>query len=206
MKYVLVLPLLTISACTITTGDATESRFATPTASGNFSGFEAGQSNGGSDADGAGNGYAYRAGAASSSNTGFLAVAGMLPGTDVGAEVTTGGSVDYSGTYEYAGVTNIQRNNNVIGDVVATGTAITGGGATTLRADFGAGTLRDVSGGLEVNGTISGADIGGTARVNGTATTTTLDGLIGTNLGVGVFHGSTSSEVISGGFLVVPVP
>ncbi len=186
--------VISLSGCGI--GDAIQDRstlsgFSTPNASGVIS---AGLTNtiSGLDTDGSGGGYAYQAGALS--GEGLKAVAGIIPGTNVGA-LPISGAATLTGTFEVVTITGISTS----GDTIS-GIALTSSGALSLDVDFGNGTLTGSSGLLSVDGNFSSANLNGTVTYNGVSGT--LDGLVGGTQTVGVFHGNNFEAIYAGGFIV----
>ena len=129
---------------------------------------------------GSGSGYAFQTGAIP--NEGLFAVAGLLPNTTVTAVPTTG-FASYSGSYNLVQVSNINISG---GEIRGTPALLTE--PLTLIANFANDKLVDDGGSnLQVNGIVSGTDIGGTVTYNGVQGN--LDGLIGGNRAIGAFHG-----------------
>lgn len=148
----------------------------------------------GSDTNAAGDGYAYEVGVDGSN--GFVARSGMLSTTSVAALPSTG-TATMSGTYEVARVTGISLSGSLL-----TGSAVSASGALTLTADFAGQTLTGISdnGLLAVNGTFNSQDLNGSVTYRGIPGQ--LDGLVGGDQAVGVFHGQTSTAIMAGGFMV----
>lgn len=143
-----------------------------------------------------GNGYVYSV--EFNPDVGVRGYAGLMPGASVSdlpppntvATLTGHYRVDWK-TYETATSTNIQLDRQ-------------GGasGVVTLVADIDAGTLigtSETANDLAVNGTFDGNDLSGTATFRGV--TGPLQGLIGADEAIGVFHGSSSNSVHAGGFI-----
>lgn len=131
-----------------------------------------------------GGGFAYQMGRVRNSNE-FLGVAGILPNSQVGASPTVA-TATYSGRYDLAYADGNRFDRNVSGNI-------------TLDADFNGGTLTGQSGGLTVNGSITGQRIGGTASYGGV--NAGLTGRIGNDRAVGAFAGNTNRKVLAGGFI-----
>lgn len=173
--------------------DYTESEFVIPSASGTYVG-ELDIIDSTVMTDGAGNGFSYAIGfyPAVGDTTSIKAIAGLLPGTSV-TEVPTSGTASYHGVYGVAFVTDISVSSSILSGYAGEET-----GSITLNADFSAGTLKGSAGGLTVNGEFSGTDLNGTVEFNGL--TGELDGLIGGDATIGVFHGNDDDDVFAGGF------
>lgn len=135
--------------------------------------------------------------------------AGVRSGANVGNTVTGGGTAVYAGQYGYQVVDNVQRTSATIG-----GDRVTETGSILLTANFNQGTLTGNGAELDVNGTISGAQVGGTVTANysqstllgGTVSGTVsgqLTGNIGDNGMIGAFHGTDSNTVLAGGVVAV---
>ena len=90
------------------------------------------------------------------------------------------------------------ENINLSGDII-TGRAGRESGVINLTADFDAGTLTGSTGGLEVNGRMTGSDLGGGVSYRGVRGG--LDGLVGSDQAIGAFHGNNADLIYSGGFL-----
>lgn len=173
--------------------DNTDSRFDTPSASGSFASVSNGSS-GGIFVNG--QGFAFEAGA--SNDTGLIAVSGLLPSTTVSAPPVSGSAV-YNGRYELVRVSSFSLNydTNEI-----SGFALQDSGDISLTANFDSSKLTGSSGDLSVNGDINGVNLDGSVRYKDVRGT--LDGLIGSDKAVGVFHGNDSDEIYAGGFYVIP--
>lgn len=127
-------------------------------------------------------GFQYQYGQVAGTNR-FRGVAGFAPNSEVGAtEPTTAASATYTGDYRLTHVSDRVDSQN---------------GQITLNADFSNGTLQGNAGGLTVNGSIAGRDVGGTATYRGV--TANMDGLIGADRTVAAFAGNTGSAVLVGG-------
>lgn len=131
-----------------------------------------------------------------------------------GIDLVSVGGVQTTGTASYNTSYGINLREGTDG---SSPDVIQDSGAITLLADFDAGTLTgSVSGPLDsfdVNGTLSGGEIGGSVTFNyedsSSAPQTingTLDGHIGTFSAIGAFHGSDSDTVMAGGFVGTFVP
>ncbi len=182
----------TLPACGDLLKDAnTHSNFLAPGITGVYSTPLNNQRSGGDVASG-GDGYAYRVGARD--GTGLIGQSGIIPGTSVAAAPPSG-SYSYSGTYELAKITSI----NISGDSIYGFTSYDSG-SLTLSADFDGNTLSGRSGDLAVNGTISNGDLSGGVTYDGVSGA--LDGMIGSDRSVGVFHGNNADTIFAGGFIV----
>ena len=168
----------------------TDSAFRTPSASGSF-GSALDNQRSGVETNADGDGFAYRTGG--EDGEGFIAEAGILPGSDV-IQGPPSGNVFYSGTWELARITGI----NISGDEIY-GFSATDGGAIILEADFGDNTLTGASGDLSIDGRISGGQLDGTVTYLGVDGA--LDGLVGSDTAVGAFHGDSGSTIYAGGFV-----
>ncbi|APX10394.1 hypothetical protein [Tateyamaria omphalii] len=131
-----------------------------------------------------GSGFAYQLGRVRGTDT-FLGVAGILPNNQVGGAPTVA-TASYAGDYNLSYADSNSFETNVAGKI-------------TLNADFGQGTLIGQSGGLAVNGNITGQNIGGTASYRGVDAP--LAGRIGNDRAVGAFAGHTNRKVLVGGFI-----
>lgn len=138
-----------------------------------------------------GNGYAYAAG--KGPDYGFQAVAGVIPGSDMGVPIYA--NATYTGEWELAKISSIYISGNEI-----TGFIGSDGGSITLNANFAEQTLTGSDGLLEVNGTMNGNNLSGSVIFNGT--TGELTGLVGEQGAVGAFHGEGDTQIYAGGFLV----
>lgn len=152
-----------------------------------------------------GNRYQHEVG--STEGKGLLAHAGIVAGASV-SRVPTSGVARMSGSFTVTAVQDIHAEGGL-----ASGFATRDSGNITLTADFGAGTLTGSSRGqnlifsdyhngnsISVNGRFSGNDLNGTVSYNGVSGP--LDGLIGENEAIGVFHADRGSQIHSGGFIV----
>ena len=176
---------------------------ADPTASGAFAGIAAGDTTVVADAQGNGYAFAYApvnaadyGGSAGEAN---LAVAGVLPGTDLGTTPTLG-TATMTGTYRMVVVTNASTTTDPstwtvtrpTGDVTAdvdfaTG-RLTGGspdGALTLSAAAGAGFADGFDGTMTYNGTAG-----------------TFSGMIGPDDALAAMTGGSGGTFYAGGFAV----
>lgn len=135
------------------------------------------------------------------------AVAG-IQSENVGTAGT--GTATFSGLYAFG----------VLEDVVLTETEISArdaqsAGNVFLNVDFNTGSLSGtgsstagIQSDITVNGSISGRNLSGDVAVNYetpaatmTSLATTLDGFVGVNGAVGVFHGSDANSALAGGFV-----
>ena len=97
-------------------------------------------------------GIQYQFGRVAGTNR-FRGVAGDATDSEVGAtEPTTAAAATYTGDYRLTHVSDSVDSQN---------------GQITLNADFNNGTLQGNAGGLTVNGSIAGRDVGGTATYRG---------------------------------------
>lgn len=168
-----------------------KSSFETPSSSGTFSNLDSVFRSGtGTNAIGT---YAFAVG--DSGGTGFRAHAGIVPGAVVATPPPSSGIATMSGTYQLATVTGINISYSDI-----QGFANSASGSITLTADFGAQTLTGSSGNFTVDGNFEGTDLSGSIDYGGTSAT--LDGLMGADAALGVFHGRTDTSLIAGGFAV----
>jgi predicted ATP-dependent Lon-type protease len=143
-------------------------------------------------------GYAFQTGAVA--NEGLYAVAGLFPGTSVTPRPA--GAAIYSGQYNLMEISNIELNGGFIN-----GDRALRAGNLTLLADFGSNTIVSAPGSaLVVNGTANGTNIDGTVSYGGV--TGALDGLVGGNQAIGVFHGegnvgpgTADDYMYAGGFI-----
>lgn len=127
---------------------------------------------------------------------------------NVGAAGT--GAATFNGTYAFGVMENVFRSGTQI-----TASSAQSAGAVTLSVDFNTGALSGtgssaigITSDITVNGSVSGRDLAGTVDVNyetpfftTTSLTTTLDGLVGADGAVGVFHGSDGNSALAGGFV-----
>jgi hypothetical protein len=129
-------------------------------------------------------GFAYQIGRVVGEKK-FLGVAGIAPNTRVG-DAPTIATASYDADYDLAYADRTRIENPVSGKI-------------TLNADFNNGTLKGQSGGLAVDGTITGQNIGGTASYRGVDAK--LTGRIGEERAVGAFAGHNDDAVVTGGFI-----
>lgn len=122
----------------------------------------------------------------------------------------TNGSGNYTTTYRYALIDDVNRSTTLINGYTR---EVTGG--VTVNADFDAGTLKANGTYFDIDATISGDRFSGTADVShlagrlGTSRDqlrTTLQGRIGASGLIGAFHGSDSDTVMAGGIVGTPAP
>lgn len=190
LKFVLPFAALALSACVVTQDQATMSRFTTPTSGGfvieNFNNMSSLR-----ERDIQGDGFAYASG--SITNEGLIAVSGVIPGSTGGAVVSSG-SATYAGRYELLRMSNIDLSG---GFISASQTQRTG--TINLLANFSNGTLTGQSGGLSINGVVSGTGISGGVTFEGVAGD--LTGVIGDDKAIGAFHGNSANLIYAGGFL-----
>ncbi len=185
---------LTIVSGCVTSGDPTTSAFRTPDSRSSRASIPVALANETNDRiyNSSYGGAAFTVG---TNDEGAKAYAGVMPGSNGGARVTTG-TATYSGSYEVTMIEDINVSNNFL-----TGRVAEDDGAITLRADFDARTLRGRSGNLSVDGRISGSDLSGDVTYRGVRGD--LDGVIGDEAAVGAFHGSSSDLVYGGGFIAL---
>ncbi len=184
---------LILSACT-DTSDVIDSGFEDVDASGNFE-HRLDPKQNISDVVFAGNdGFSYQVGVLE--GEGFVAEVGMLPTTSVSA-LPTSGSAIYTGIYELAGI----EDSFIDDDGDLHGQPIFESGVISLSASFGNGTLKGESnnGNLIVNGNFDGKNLDGSVEYNGIDGD--LDGLIGGDRTVGIFHGHDDENIYAGGFI-----
>jgi len=138
--------------------------------------------------------YAYEIGV--DGGEGFVARAGLLFSRRV-MILATSRSATLIGTYEAARVTGIDLNNEHL-----TGFARKGSVAITLEADFMDNTLSGTSDNdlLSVNGIFDDENLAGMVTYRNISGL--LRGKIGGTEAIGIFHGKTSSSLMSGGFMV----
>lgn len=129
-------------------------------------------------------GFVYQIGRVAGTDE-FLGVAGIAPNTRVGAAPTEA-SATYTGEYSLAYADRDEFSDAITGEI-------------TLDADFSTRRLTGQSGGLSVNGTITGQTLGGTASYRGVDAD--LTGRIGASRAVGAFAGHTKDAVLTGGFV-----
>lgn len=129
-----------------------------------------------------GTGFAYQMGRIRGTQR-FAGVAGIAPNSDVGNAPTTA-TATYRGSYSVAyAERRLQEQAS---------------GTISLDANFNEGTLTGSAGRLDVNGQITGQNIGGTASYRGVEAD--LTGRIGSTRAVGAFAGNTTDAVVVGGF------
>ena len=190
--------LIATAGCVRDAEDYTTSAFATAVASGSSSAQIVSSTLThkiiGSDVNSDGDGYAYEIGV--DGGEGFVARAGLLPGTRV-PTLPTSGSATLTGTYEAARVAGIDLDNGRL-----IGFARKASGAITLEADFAGNTLSGRSDNdlLKVNGTFDDENLTGTVTYRDIPGA--LRGKIGGTEAIGIFHGKTSSSLMAGGFMV----
>ncbi|MEX0287286.1 MAG: hypothetical protein AB3N23_21985 [Paracoccaceae bacterium] len=143
--------------------------------------------------------------------TGQAVTAAGIAGTPTVGPARTTGTATYAARYEYDTIINVERNGTVSTRTIG-GNRINRSGAITLNADFDQGTLRGDALFLNVNGTISGSELGGSVRttpniVSTGRTTGELQGQIGATGVIGAFHGTETSflgnSTVAGGFVGV---
>lgn len=183
-----------VSACGLT--DVTTSGFDKPSSTGRPNGTTSAYEWGADTSLVTGNRYAYEVGPT------FWDKFGAFSGISSGAAVTAppaSGVVTMTGSYQAAYMFGIDG-----GFVVSTGYANETAGSMSVSVDYGAGTLTggSSSGRLSVNGTFTGTSLGGTASFDGVSGP--LDGLVGGDEAIGVFHGHNSTKTHAGGFIVNP--
>ena len=140
---------------------------------------------------GQGDGFSYRVGSAVGG--GFIGQAGLIPGSDVLPAPATG-SASYTGRWELAKVTSIFIEGGNIN-----GFSSTDSGTITLLADFDDGSISGASGGLSIDGNVSGGQLSGDVTYNGTEGD--LTGIIGSDQAIGAFHGNDGNQIFAGGFV-----
>lgn len=138
-----------------------------------------------------GNGNVYEVGV--EGGDGFVARAGLIPGTTV-TTLPTSGSATMTGTYESARVTSIDLTGSRL-----TGSARRASGSLTLEADFANNTSTGNQL-LTVDGSFEDENLTGTVVYNNIRCT--LSGKVGGSEAVGVFHGKTDTSLMAGGFIV----
>ncbi len=196
--------VLALSACSESISDPTTSAFSQPNAVGTIQNTDAARLAGSDSSGVTGNVYGYEAG--SIDGEVFAAFSGVAAGASV-TPPPASGPATYTGTFEVG----------VVGSIFDTGSGYSGSvttdnGSITLNADFDAGTLTGSGTGvndftnfvlngneLEVNGTITGTQLRGTATYDGVSGP--LNGLIGSDEVIGVFHGNSDSQTHAGGFI-----
>lgn len=185
--------VFTLTACT-ETSDFIDSSFEDVDASGNFEHSLDPSQNISDEVSAGSDGFAYQVGVLE--GEGFVAEVGMLPTTSVSA-LPTSGSAIYTGIYELAGVEDAFLDDD--GDLH--GQPIFESGVISLSASFGDGTLTGESnnGNLIVDGTFDGKNLDGSVEYNGIDGD--LDGLIGGDRTVGIFHGHDDENIYAGGFI-----
>lgn len=144
----------------------------------------------GSYRDGDGNGYAI---GLDRNGTDITALVGLLPGT-------TGGSLPASGTASMSGryhVAEISKSNDQGRDYAEPHFTL---GQIRLNVNFAQGILRGSDGTLSIDASFQSKHLQGQAVFNGRGAV--LDGRIGTDRAVGVFHGTDSDTAMVGGFMV----
>lgn len=191
---VLTLALSTFTLLACAEVEPTQSDFVTLAADGSMdTGLDVRLDSG--DSDFSGNGYTIEIGGeAGFTSAGFRASAGMFPGSSVGDLPSTGTAV-LSGTYE------VVYGNSITASALGTKGLFGYSSANIdLTADFTNGTLIGQTSRLVVSGLFSGSVLDGFVTFDGTAGT--LDGLIGGDNAIGIFHGHSDTEIFAGGFLV----
>ena len=199
-KLISLAGIATLAACGSQTADPTNTGFATPSSAGTLSVLDSVTRDGDVTSPITGNTYAFQVG--SIEGRGLQGFAGIAPGATVqeatGSEVAT-----LNGTFQVGVIDSV----NTSGSLVS-GTATSDIGGISLTADFGAGTLTGSGSGinpslngntLEIDGTINGDKLSGSATYMGV--TGPLDGLVGTDEAIGVFHGHTDNQLHAGGFI-----
>lgn len=143
-----------------------------------------------------GNRYAYEVGPTLYDK--FGAYAG-ISGTPSVTPPPTSGVVVMTGTYEAAYMFGI---NSTFAS--ASGFAGETTGPMVVTVDYGTGSLQgsSTSGLLSVNGNFSGTSLTGTATFDGLAGP--MEGLVGGDEAIAVFHGQSDSKIHAGGFIVHP--
>lgn len=147
--------------------------------------------------DGTGNGYTVEIGVDEGlMSGGFRASVGMLPSTSMG-DLPGASSVVFSGSYNLA---HMERISSSFPTIVGYRRSVSG--PINLTADFAAGTLSGAGTYLDVNGTFDDTNLNGTVTYTYSDLTGELDGTIGGDGAVGIFHGHTDDEIFAGGFIV----
>jgi len=181
---------LVVSGCA-SSNQYTDSRFASVDASGFVQSDVSSRINV-RETDLAGNGFGAQVGLARDVDDGFIGEAGLLPTTTGGPRATASGT--YTGRYEVAEAENIQLNGQIL-----TGRTNLTAGTITLDLDTGAGTLTGLDAEIEVNGRVSGTSVTGSVVFKGTEGD--LQGVVGQDRAVTVFHGNNSNRIYAGGIL-----
>lgn len=169
------------------------SNFATPNASGGFSGSLTPAFTG-SYKDGDGNGFAYEV---NRLGTDLGAQAGILRGSEVGTLPSTGMAA-------MSGVWNVAEIGKTNGTGREYGEAVQYSGRITLRADFEFGTLEGDTDDevLRVLGRFDSTVLTGEVYFEGREAA--LTGRIGQDRAIGAFHGSDDDAAFAGGFYAEP--
>jgi len=146
--------------------------------------------------------FAYEVGAVR--GEGFQAYAGFLPGAEVVPPPTTG-TATYNGAFFVGFMADVTRNDDEI-----TGVALEDIGAITMDIDFGGGTMTASGTGIvtespffngnafNAEGTFTGTEMTGTVTYNGVSGP--MQGMMGADEAMGVFHGLAENQVHAGGF------
>ncbi len=180
----------------------TASAFTTPSGSGSIT-HSLSQSQSAANIDSQGVGYAMVAGLNTTTSE-LTALSGFV-GDDLLTTATSSGQVTYDGQFE---VMHVDRTS----PTDTTASVDSTQGTMLMIVDFDtqqfAGESRALSGSnpvLSIEGSLTGQDMSGTASfVSGSDShSATLDGVLDGAKAVGAFHGTTSSDAIAGGFLLL---
>ncbi len=130
--------------------------------------------------------------------SGAHAYAGVMPGSAVGAPVTSS-TATYTADYELAYIRDISVSYTSIGSGTLSGFGGRTSGQVNLILDTNAGTLTGSDNILSINGTVSGSSVTGTSSYSGVDGA--LSGMVGANGTVGAVHGHGDTLVYAGGFV-----
>lgn len=137
-----------------------------------------------------GAGVAYVVG---SDSSGAHGRAGVMPGSDVGADLTSG-VARFDTTYALREASALFVRDDTLRGFIGADS-----GSLTLTADLARGTIRGTDGALEVDARVTGGTMTGTVDYLGDDGV--LRGLVGADGVVGAFHGTSETSVFAGGLL-----
>lgn len=201
--YMGLLALGLVAGCSNEGTSGVTTGFAAPDASGAIPGLDRTFVNNVITSSITGNAFAYEVGAIT--EDGFHAYSGLVPGTAVTPPPSTG-QATYTGVFFVGFMGDLTTD-----DVSVTGIPGEDTGSIVMDIDFANGAMTAQGIGIddntdallngnafEVTGTFSGTQMTGTATYNGVSGP--MEGLMGGNEAIGVFHGESNTQLHAGGF------